>query len=285
MYATQEDQERPPSLLAKRHIEGSVFSLGMLMTIGAHVLIPVAVLGSQWLLVLLGLAVPVGERERPKPPPDVIAAEFVKLGKPFDPTKLPQRKVPPVAKRRPEADAPAITKDPTAPPPDSVAISQDAQEKEKEDKKEEKKERVKDSQNSLLDNLVDRTKDFAEDVVTEEEGDKDGIASGTATEARLGDIYLGKLKVFFQRGWSVPNVVQNTDKLTTIVAVKVSSDGHVVGVEVQSSSGDPLFDQSTIDAVTALIQAGTQIPEPPPEIAQNYYGQTLPVRFRGSEAH
>ena len=283
MYADQEDLERPPSLLAKRHVEGSVFSLGMLMTIGAHVLIPVAVLGSQWLLVLLGLAVPVGERERPKPPPDVIAAEFVKLGKPFDPTKLPQRKVPPVAKRRPDSDAP-VAKDP-APTADSVAITQDAEKEDKEDKKDEKKERVKDSQNSLLDNLVDRTKDFAEDVVTEEEGDKDGIADGTATEARLGDLYLGKLKVFFQRGWSVPNVVQNTDKLTTIIAVKVSTDGHVVGVEVQQGSGDPLFDQSTIDAVTALIQAGTQIPEPPPEIAQNYYGQTLPVRFRGSDAH
>jgi TonB family protein len=266
MYADPEEQERPESLLGKRRVEGSVLSLGFLMTVGAHVLIPVAVLGSQWLLVLLGLAVAPEDRERPKPPPDVIAAEFVKLGKPFDPTKLPPRKVPPIAKRQ----------------PDGVVVSKDAQEKP--ETKEEKKEKVKEAQDSLLDNLVDRTKDFAEDVVTEEEGDKDGIADGTATEARLGDLYLGKLKVFFQKGWSVPNVVQNVDKLTTIISVKVSDDGHVTGVQVQNASGDPLFDQSTLDAVTALIQANAQIPEPPPEIAKNYYGQTLPVRFRGSEA-
>jgi hypothetical protein len=265
MYADPEEQERPPSLLGKRNVEGSVLSLGMLMTIGAHVLIPVAVLGSQWLLVLLGLAIPPEERERPKPAPDVIAAEFVKLGKPFDPTKLPARKVPPVAKRR----------------PDGVVVSKDAQEKPKD---EEKKEKQKETQDSLLDNLVDRTKDFAEDVVTEEEGDPNGIAEGTANEARLGDLYLGKLKVFFQKGWSVPNVVQNVDKLTTIASVHISADGHVEAVETQSPSGDPLFDQSTLDAVTALIQANAQIPEPPPEIAQNYYGQTLPVRFRGSDA-
>ena len=119
---------------------------------------------------------------------------------------------------------------------------------------------------------------------TEEEGSPDGIKEGTATEAKLGDIYLGKLKVFFQKGWSVPNVVQNKDKLTTIVSVKVSDDGHVVGVEVQNPSGDAYFDQSTVDAVTALIQASAQLPEPPPEIAQNYYGQTIAVRYRGSDA-
>lgn len=263
MYA----EERPPSLLVKRRIEPSVLALGTVFAIGAHVLIPTLILGSQWLLVLLGLAIPAGERERPKPAPDVIAAEFVKLGKPFDPRKLPSRKVPPVVKRR----------------PDAVNVSKDAPDKPKQEEPP-KKERPKESQDSLLDNLVDRTKDFAEDVETEQEGDPEGIAEGTATEKRLGDIYLGKLKVFFQRGWSVPNVVQNVEKLTTHAAVRVSSEGKIEGVELATPSGDPLFDQSVIDAVTALIQAQATIPEPPPEIAQNYYGATLTVRFRGSEA-
>lgn len=263
MYA---DEERPPSLLTRRPLEPGVLFLGLIMAAGAHLLIPTLLLASQWLLVLLGLAVPVEERVRATPPPEVIAAEFVKLGKPFDPTKLPTRKVPPIAKRKAEG----------------VVVSKDAQEKPKPE--EDKKEKPKESQDSLLDNLVDRTKDFAEDVVTEEEGDPEGIAEGTAKVAKLGDLYLGKLKVFFQKGWSVPNVVQDVDKLTTIAAVHVSADGHVEAVEIQSPSGDALFDQSALDAVTALIQANAQIPEPPPEIAQNYYGQTLPVRFRGSEA-
>lgn len=259
-------EERPPSLLDKRRIEPSVMALGAVIAIGAHVLIPTLLLGLQWLLVLLGLAIPVGERERPAPPREVIAAEFVKLGKPFDPRKLPSRKVPPVAKRR----------------PDAVTVSRDAQEKPRPE--ESKKERPKESKADLLDNLVDRTRDFAEDVETEQEGDPDGIAEGTATEAKLGDIYLGKLKMFFQRGWSVPNVVQNVHKLTTLASVKVSSEGRVEGVEIHTQSGDPLFDQSVLDAVSALIQAQATIPEPPPEIARNYYGATLTVRFRGSDA-
>jgi TonB family protein len=263
MYA---DENRPPSLLIRRPLEPTVVFLGFIAAVGAHVLIPTLVLGSQWLLILLGLAVPIEERVRDVAPPEVIAAEFVKLGKPFDPTKLPQRKVPPVAKRR----------------PDGVVVSKDAQEKPKPE--EDKKDKPKESQDSLLDNLVDRTKDFAEDVVTEEEGDPDGIAEGTAKIAKLGDLYLGKLKVFFQRDWSVNNMVRDAEKLTAIAAVKVSDDGHVEAVEIQTSSGDPLFDQDVIDAVTRLIQANAQIPEPPPEIAQNYYGKTLPVRFRGSDA-
>lgn len=263
MYA----EDRPPSLLEKRPLEPGVFLLGSLFAVGAHVLIPTFLLASQWLLVLLGLAIPVGERERPKPPVDVIAAEFVKLGKPFDPRKLPNRQVPPEIKRRPEG----------------VVVSPDAHEQ-PEPKPEEKKERPKEAKDSLLDNLVDRTKDFAEDVQQEEEGDPEGIAEGTAKQAKLGDLYLGKLKIFFQKGWSVPNVVQNVDKLTTIASVKISDDGHVESVEIQSPSGDPLFDQSVIDAVSALIQANATIPEPPPEIASTYYGNTLPVRFRGSDA-
>ena len=261
MYA----DERPPSLLDKRRIEPIVVALGALFAVGAHVLIPTLLLASQWLLVLLGLAIPVGERERAKPPLDIIAADFVKLGKPFDPTKLPQRKVPPVVKRR----------------PDGVVVSRDAKEKPVEE--EEKKERPKEAEDSLLDNLVDRTKDFAEDVQTEEEGDPDGIAEGTATTAKAGNIYAGKLKLFFQRGWTVPNVVQNVEKLRTELAVQISQEGLVEGAEISKSSGDPYFDQSAIDAVTALAQANAKVPEPPPELASEVYGQTLGVNFDGRE--
>src|SRR5690606_10276271 len=98
---------------------------------------------SQWLLVQLGLAIPVGKRETPTQTVDVVAAEFVKLGKPFDPRKLPQRKVPPVAKRKVEG----------------VAYTPDAKEKPVE--KKEEKEKPREYKESALDNLIDRTKEFA----------------------------------------------------------------------------------------------------------------------------
>ena len=260
MYA----DERPPSLLQKRRIEPTVIALGALFAVGAHLLIPTLLLASQWLLVLLGLAIPVGERERAKPPMDIIAAEFVKLGKPFDPTKLPNRKVPPVVKRR----------------PDGVVVSRDAKEKPPE---EEKKERPKEAQDSMLDNLVDRTKDFAEDVQTEDDGDPNGIAEGTATQAKAGNIYAGKLKIFFQRGWSVPNVVQNAEKLRVELSVAISEDGIVESGEVSKSSGDPYFDQSAVDAVNALVEAKAKVPEPPPELTAEVYGHTIGVYFDGRD--
>ncbi|MFM2419067.1 MAG: hypothetical protein RL385_3790 [Pseudomonadota bacterium] len=256
--------ERPPSLLAHRSLEGSVLFFGGLAAVVAHVGVPLAVLGSQWLLIALGLAVPVEERKRDVPHTEVIAAEFVRLGKPFDPTKLPSRKVPPIAKRK----------------PDGVVVSPDAKETpEKPEKKE--KEKPAETQASLLDNLVDRTRDFAEDVNHEQEGDPDGIPEGTATTARAGDVYLGQLTLFFRRNWTVPNVVQHPEKLAAFAAVSVSADGHLKQVEIDKPSGDPLFDQSILDAITALIQAGAAIPEPPPGLTQNYYGATLSVRFRG----
>jgi outer membrane biosynthesis protein TonB len=257
--------ERPPSLLTRRPIETPTLVFGGLAALSAHVLVPMAVVFSQWLLVQLGLAIPVEERKR-EVPHEVIAAEFVRLGKPFDPTKLPSRKVPPVAKRK----------------PDGVVVSPDAKEQPQkpEDKK---KEKQPDTQASLLDNLVDRTRDFAEDVNHEQEGDPNGLAEGTATTAREGDLYLGQLTLFFRRNWTIPNVVQGAEKMVAIAAVSVANDGHLKKVEIEKGSGDPLFDQSILDAVDALIQSGAAIPEPPAALTQNYYGTTLSVRFRGSD--
>ena len=149
----------------------------------------------------------------------MIAAEFVRLGKPCDPTKLPSRKVPPVAKRR----------------PDGVVVSKDP--REQQEKPEEKKEKTE-AEDSMLDNLVDCTKDFAEDVEYEQEGDPNGIREGTATTAKEGDIYRGQLAVFFRRGWTVPNTIQNTDKLKCLLSVRVADDGQLEAVEVSKGSGD-----------------------------------------------
>jgi hypothetical protein len=259
--------ERPPSLLDKRPIGPTALFTGMTMTVAAHVLIPLAILGSQWLLVALGLAVPVEERERPKEIVEITEAELVRLGKPFDPRKLPSRKVPPIAKRKP--DGVVVSRDPREPPPE---------------KPEEKKERPKEAKAAALDNLIDRTKEFAEDVEYEQEGDPNGLREGTATTAKEGDIYAGQLSLFFRRNWSLPNTVQNPEKLLAVAQIQTGSDGRVKSVEISSPSGDPYFDQSIVDAVDSLIQAGATIPEPPPAVAATYLGKTLQLRFSGKDA-
>lgn len=261
-------QERPPSLLDSRPIGPSALTLGLVATVSAHVLIPLFILGSQWLLVVLGLAVPVTERERPREIVEITEAELVRLGKPFDPRKLPSRKVPPVAKA-PPPDAVTVSSDPRPPPPE---------------KPPEKKERPKDAKVSALDNLIDRTKEFAEDVEYEQEGDPNGLREGTATKAKEGDIYAGQLSLFFRRNWSMPNTVQNPEKLVAIAHIQTGSDGRVKSVEIATSSGDAYFDQSLIDAIETLIQSGANIPEPPADLLSTYYGKTLQLRFSGKDA-
>ncbi len=259
--------ERPPSLLERKPLSAAAVALGATFAVGAHVLVPLFVLASQWLLVQLGLAVPVEERQRPLVPDNVIAAEFVRLGKPLDPKKLPNRQVPPVAKEK----------------PDGVVVSKDAREN-VEKKPDEKKEQKVDAQKSLLDNLVDRTKDFAEDVEYEREGDPNGLREGTATEAREGDLYRGQLLVFFRRPWTVPNVVQNIGSKSCVVSVNVASDGRLKSVALAKSSGDPLFDQSAIDAVESLIQSNAVLPEPPASLRSAFYGTTIGVNYDGRNA-
>jgi colicin import membrane protein len=211
------------------------------------------------------LAIPPLERERPKQITEVVAAEFVKLGKPFDPRKLPQRKVPPVVKRK----------------VDGVAYTPDA--KEQPEKKEEK-EKPREFKESALDNLIDRTKEFAEDVPErEEEGDPNGLREGTATEAREGNIYQGQLVLFFRRNFTVNNMVADPDKLAAFAGVEVSADGHLLDVSIVRSSGDPSFDNDVISSVRALMESGATIPEPPPTLAGNYYGKTISVRFSGKD--
>jgi hypothetical protein len=256
--------ERPPSLLSKRPIDAGTFTLGLLVAIAAHVGIPLIVLGSQWLLVALGLAIPVSEREHPKMV-DVVAAEFVRLGKPFDPRKLPSRKVPPIAKRK----------------PDGVVVSPDA--KEHPEKKEEEKEKPREHEKAALDNLIDRTREFAEDVQYEQEGDPNGLREGTATTAREGDIYQGKLVLFFRRNFTVNNMVADPEKLTAIAAIEILDDGRLKAVEIFKTSGDPLFDNDVLSSVQALIQSGASIPEPPADLTSTYYGKTISVRFSGKD--
>lgn len=258
-------EERPPSLLQPRPIGGSALMLGLTATVAAHVLIPLAVLGSQWLLVLLGLAIPVGERERPTQDLTVVAAEFVKLGKPFDPRKLPQRKVPPMAKRK----------------TDGIAYTPDA--KEQPEKKPEEKEKPREYKESALDNLIDRTKEFAEDVQYEEEGDPNGIREGTATEAKAGDLYAGQLRVFFLRNWTVPNNVQNSEKLKVVVWVSTAADGSLESVSVANSSGDDYFDGSAVEAVQKLIDSHSPLPEGPPDVTAKYFGKRFKVQYDGKD--
>lgn len=246
---------RPPSLLLTGGLRPASALAGSAVSVGAHA-------GVLLLLVLMGKASQGTDAPKSYIDEHVVAAEFVQLGKPPDPKKLPQRKVP----RK------------TTAPKDSVAVSKDMDPPKPEKKKDEP---PPEAEEDLLTRLGDRAKAFAEIAEAQErEGDPEGIEDGTATEAKAGNLYLGKLKAFFQRGWTIPQTLTDTDGLLVVATVELTLDGHVGPHRIVRGSGVPLFDQSVEDRFNQLRAQGTSLPEPPPEVAGDFLGQKITIRFR-----
>lgn len=255
MYVDAHDT-RPPTLLVRPSVGPRSALAGSATSVGAHA-------GVLLLLVVLGHASHGADAEpQTYIEEHVVAAEFVQLGKRPDPKKLPKRKVP----RK------------TTAPKDSVAVSKNMDPPKPEKKKEE---RPDEAEEDLLTRLGDRAKAFAEIAEEQErEGDPEGIEEGTATEAKEGNLYLGKLKSFFERGWTIPQTLGDTDGLLVVATVEITGDLHVGPHRIVRGSGVPLFDQSVEDRFNQLRAQGTTLPEPPPEIANQFLGQKITIRFR-----
>lgn len=257
---------RPPSLLGRPLVSGPQALGGILFAIGAHLLVPASIA----LVLLVIAATGIGAKPTVAIPEDkVVEARFVKLGKKLDPKKIPSRKVP-IKTTAPDnsvavskqMDPPKPKKPDAEPPPERAEVNP-------------------------LKNLGDRAKAFAELAQKQEqEGDPAGIEEGTETEAKAGDLYRGQLVAFFKRGWTIPTTIGDTSHLTTRATVQITADRHVGDHTIVKSSGDSLFDQSVEDRFNELRSLGTTLPEPPPEVADQFRGHwELDVNFIGKKAN
>jgi hypothetical protein len=261
---SQVEDIRPPSLLGRRLLDGPMAFGGILFAIGAHVLVPGVIAAAIAILAATGIG---KEPTRAIPDDHIVEAKFVKLAKPFDPRKIPNRKVP--VKQ-------------TAPQP-GVAVSKTPENKPKKPDAGPPPARAED--NSLT-RLSQSAQQFAEIAQKrqEEEGDPQGIPEGTETTARAGDLYRGQLVMFFKRGWTIPTTLGDTSKLVTRARVEITPDRHVGPHEIITPSGEPLFDQSVEDRFNELRSLGTTLPEPPPEVRSQFQGSwQLDVNFIGKK--
>lgn len=213
---------------------------------------------------------PEAPRESALEEVDVIEARFVRLGRDFE-EELPNREVhvlstaPPEPSLVPREDTPVQTDQPTQHiedrPPQTV--------------------------NDLLARLDSRAEIFEEMRDRPElEGSAEGIEEGTETQATEGDIYRGRLYAFFRRGWSIPTTLSRDEArgLQATINVSIGEDLAITSFEVRSSSGNPIFDDSILQQLTRLQAADQHIPPPPEEVADQYVGRTIAVRFHGREA-
>jgi outer membrane biosynthesis protein TonB len=254
---------RPPSLLSRRVITGKMAFGGVAFAIGAHLLVP----ATMALMVAIIAATGTGAKPTQAIVEDhVVEARFVKLGTKLDPRKLPNRKVP-IKTTAPQPGV-AVSKEMDPPKP-----------------KEPQKPPPQHAEENPLTHLGDRAQQFAElQEKQEQEGDPKGIEEGTETEAKAGDLYRGQLVSFFKRGWTIPSTLGDTSRLTTRASVVITPDRHVGEHTIVKPSGDALFDQSVEDRFNELRSLGTTLPEPPPEVAEQFSGTwTLDVNFNGKK--
>jgi outer membrane biosynthesis protein TonB len=242
------------------------YVMGVATVLLTHVALPWA----GWMLAH-SLAAWLGEPRPPEPEARrIIAAEFVKLGKPFDPRKLPDRIAPRL----------------TAPPTDEVAASQTPQDVPPPDASVPPEKTTPELRDSLAE-LGARAKEFAEvNAPNSEEGSPEGSAEGQVSTAQLGDEYIGRVVRFIREGWRVPSTIapQELSGLSVEVDVFVTRQGHIGQHHVTRSSGNPLFDQSVVNRLDELRVAQTPLPEPPSEVAAEILNATVGMTFRGKDA-
>ena len=264
--------ERPDSALTASWLSGFLIVGGLAGTVLiplVFVLLVVFAAVFTWVIdVVLDVLPEEVPAERLLEEEDVIEARFVRLGRDFE-DELPNRVVPIQASAPPPpSEVPS-----EAPPPEVVPADQPPP--------------PPNAVQDLLTRLNDRSQAFAELAEARElEGSPDGIEEGTETEGSEGDIYRGRLYSFFRRGWSIPTTLSRDEarSLTTTISVSIGPDLQILSFEIRSSSGNPLFDESVTQQLTRLQAADNRIPPPPEDVADQYIGQTIAVRFSGRQA-
>ncbi|HVH47792.1 MAG TPA: hypothetical protein VM925_35895 [Labilithrix sp.] len=209
------------------------------------------------------------EDDKPLVSRPVVQAALLKLGKPLDPKKLPDRFVPqqrtaPKKQINASQEDPGKKQDAGAPPP----VAQD----------------------SDLTNLVAKSDPFAEDAGKKrpEEGHESGIDGGTETDpnkARAGDMYAMQLGQFFGQHFTVPSVISVGDerRLCSTFQINVGRNMTIwhVRMEPVKSSGNELFDDAARTMLLKLRDDKTALPAPPKEVDEQYRGRTLQVQVTG----
>lgn len=252
---------RPPSMLDARAFSRDMLSGGVIAALAAHVALPIAI------VTVTSILAATLAKGGPEPLADkhIVEAHFVKLGKKPEPNRLPQRKVP--KKSTAPDPATAVSKTPVDKPKPDAGVPPDR--------------RTED----LLTRIGDRAQALAEVVKDRPpEGDPQGTNEGTETEAQVGDVYLGKLVALFKRGWTIPSTIGDTSKLRVTTTFEITRDLKVGDFRIEKSSGDPLFDQSVEDRFQQMRSEGITLPAPPREVASQFLGKTIGVRFSGEGA-
>jgi hypothetical protein len=253
----------PAEAKVRPHYETDEIVVGLAVAFAIHILI-----AGPFIYRAIVPAAPQ-EEEKPLVSKPVVAATLLKLGKPIDPKKLPDRYVP-KARTAPQKDPIASREDPSkihdaGPPPPNA-------------------------ENADLLNLQAKSDPFAEDggKAKPEEGHAEGIEGGTETDpnkVKAGDMYAAKLGIFLHDRWQYPTVISQGEANRLCVTFQVNLSPRMVVWHVRTepikSSGNELFDDSARSMLMKLLDDHTPWPDPPAEVAEMYKGRTVNIALAG----
>lgn len=209
--------------------------------------------------------------EQPLVSRPVVQASLLKLGKPLDPKRLPERFVP---QQR------------TAPKKQVVASREDP----KVQKKDAGVEPPPNTKDSDLTNLIAKSDEFAEDAgkPRPDEGRAEGSDAGTETDpnkVQAGAAYLAQLDQFFSQRMTVPSVISIGEARKLCVLVRMNIGGNMVIWHVNQSpiigSGNELFDDAAKNMLLKLVDDKTALPNPPPELDDQFRKRTVQLVIKG----
>lgn len=210
------------------------------------------------------------EEEKPLISRPVVQASLLKLGKPLDPKKLPDRLVP-QTRTAPKKQITASREDPAKVKPDAGVIPPNAED-------------------SDLTNLVAKSDPFAEDAGKRrpEEGHESGVDGGTETDpskVRAGDMYATQLGQFFGQHLTVPTVISIGEERRLCAVYEVQINRQMVIWYVRQApvkgSGNELFDDAARSMLQKLLDDRTPLPQPPKEVDELYRGRRLQIVVTG----
>jgi hypothetical protein len=253
-----------PRFAWKTGYEPDEIAMGIAIAIALH-LVPVG-------LIILKAKFPTVLASEIEPPArQVIAASLLKLGKPLDPKRLPDRIIP-RARTAPHKEIVASRDEPKKVNPDAGAPP------------------PPNTQNSDIQRLISKTDPFAEDAGKDRPavGSTTGIEAGTETDpskVHAGDMYATLLSQFIHPRWTFPSVISQgeANKLCSVFEVAISPRMQIWHLKQAAirKSGNELFDDSARAVLQKLLDDRTPLPDPPDAVADSYRGRSVNIVLPG----
>lgn len=211
------------------------------------------------------------EDDKPMVSRPVVQASLLKLGKPIDPKKLPDRLVP-QQRTAPKKQLTASREDPNQKKPDAGAPPPPQ------------------AEDADLTNLVAKSDPFAEKNIPKkpEEGFENGSDAGTETDpskVKAGDMYALQLGQFLAQRLNVPTVISVGEERRMCAIYEVNVGRNMVIWHVRTSpvksAGNELFDDAAREMLSKLLDDKTPLPEPPKEVDELYRNRRVQIAVVG----